>query len=278
MRARRAGEAAKGILLLNAGAVHHVGPNRLYATLARRWAAMGHVVLRLDVSGIGDSPPRRGEPENVVYTARAMDDVAAALAHLRRQRGVTATYVIGLCSGAYNAVNAAVAGQPIDGIVPINPLTFFWKEGMSLDYPSHRVVADARRYSSSIRSFDAWEKVLRGQVKIGPVAQVALRHVAGRAVRYVRDAARAVGLPFAEDLGGDLVRIARGGARIRFVFAADDPGADLLSVQGGSAVARLRRSGALTTNVIYGPDHTFTPVWSHDVLGDCLTSIVSDGH
>ncbi|HXU06022.1 MAG TPA: alpha/beta hydrolase, partial [Polyangia bacterium] len=268
--------ATKGILLLNAGAIHHVGPNRLYVNFARRWAAMGHVVLRIDVSGIGDSPPRNGEPENVVYTARAMEDVSAALAHLRQQ-GIAKTYVMGLCSGAYNAVRAAAAGQSIDGVVPINPLTFFWKDGMSLDYPSHRVVADARRYSNSIRSLDAWKKVLRGQVKLGPVAQVALRDAAGRAVRHVRDAARAVGFPFAEDLGADLGNIARRGARIRFVFAADDPGAELLRVQGGSEVGRLRRKGALTTDVIYGPDHTFTPVWSHDVLGDCLTSILESG-
>ena len=28
-----------GVLLLNAGAIHHIGPNRLHTTLARRWAA-----------------------------------------------------------------------------------------------------------------------------------------------------------------------------------------------------------------------------------------------
>src|SRR5262249_18097896 len=196
--------------------------------LARRWAALGHVVLRLDVSGIGDSPPRSGEPENIVYTAHAMEDIRAALEHLRRQPGVTATYVMGLCSGAYNAVRAAAAGQPIDGIVPINPLTFFWKEGMSLDYPPHRVAADARRYGSSMLRLDSWKKMLRGGVKVGPIAQVVLRHAASRAARHVRDAARAVGWALPEDLGADLGVIARRGGRIRFVFAAGDPGEDLL--------------------------------------------------
>ena len=43
------------------------------------------LVLRLDLSGIGDSPPRPGEPENVVYSDRALADVAAAVACLRRQ-------------------------------------------------------------------------------------------------------------------------------------------------------------------------------------------------
>ena len=37
---------------------------------------------------------------------------------------------------------AAAARLPLDGVVLINPLTFFWQEGMSLKYPEHRVAAD----------------------------------------------------------------------------------------------------------------------------------------
>jgi alpha-beta hydrolase superfamily lysophospholipase len=271
-----AGPQSKRILLLNAGSIHHVGPNRLYVGFARRWAAMGHVILRADVSGIGDSPPRQGEPENVVYSARAMEDIRLALDALRRRAGPGPTYVMGLCSGAYNAVRAAAAGQAIDGIVPINPLTFFWKEGMSLDYPAHRVVSEARRYSTSVMRLDSWKKVLRREVKLGPVAQVVVRRGAASVARHLRDAARTVGRPFPEDLGTDLGAIAKRGARIRFVFAAGDPGEDLLREQAGSAVSRLRNRGALTVNVIDGPDHTFTPVWSHPVLGDILTSIIRE--
>ena len=270
------GSKAKRIVLLNSGSIHHVGPNRLYVRFARRWAAMGHIVLRLDISGIGDSPPRPREPENVVYTSRAMEDIGTALEFLRRRFGSGPTHVVGLCSGAYNAVRAAAEGQPIDGIIPINPLTFFWKEGMSLDYPPHKVVADARRYSTAVMRLESWKKVLRREVKLGPVAQVVLRRAAGSVTRHVRDAARTIGRPFPEDLGTDLERIAKRGGRIRFVFAAGDPGADLLDGQGGSAVGRLRRRGALTVDTIDGPDHTFTPVWSHDVLSDVLTSIVRE--
>src|SRR5262249_1267225 len=102
-----ASRSGRAILLLNAGSVHHVGPNRLYTVLARRWAAMGHVVLRLDNSGIGDSRPRPGEAENVVYSGRALEDVAAALSFLRRQPGVLDCRAVGLCSGAYHAFKSA---------------------------------------------------------------------------------------------------------------------------------------------------------------------------
>ena len=51
------GVARKGIavLLLNAGLIHHVGPNRLYVRLARVLASMGFSTVRFDFSGIGDS-------------------------------------------------------------------------------------------------------------------------------------------------------------------------------------------------------------------------------
>ena len=44
------------VILLNAGLVHRVGPGRLYVRLSRRLAAHGFVVVRFDLSGIGDSP------------------------------------------------------------------------------------------------------------------------------------------------------------------------------------------------------------------------------
>ena len=44
-------------VLLNAGLVHRVGPNRFYVTLARELAKAGHVTLRFDYSGVGDSDP-----------------------------------------------------------------------------------------------------------------------------------------------------------------------------------------------------------------------------
>ena len=47
-----------GAVLLNAGLIHHIGPNRIYVKLARQIAALGIVALRFDLSGIGDSLPR----------------------------------------------------------------------------------------------------------------------------------------------------------------------------------------------------------------------------
>src|SRR6202011_2523644 len=117
-----------------AGAVHHVGPNRLYVALARHLARLGHIVLRMDIAGIGDSPASAGEPDNVVYSSHALRDVSKAIEYLQRHWGAHELRAVGLCSGAYHALKAGVARLPLTGVVIINPLTFFWKKDMSLEY------------------------------------------------------------------------------------------------------------------------------------------------
>ncbi len=49
------GKNLPAFLLLNAGHLHRVGPNRHYVSIARKLSAMGFTVLRFDFSGIGDS-------------------------------------------------------------------------------------------------------------------------------------------------------------------------------------------------------------------------------
>jgi dienelactone hydrolase len=266
----------RGILLVNAGSIHHIGPNRNYVTLARRWAEKGHVVLRFDVSGIGDSVPHPGEDENVVYSRHADADVAQALAFLRRQPGVGKCVVIGLCSGAYNGFKAGVNGHQVDAIVSINPLTYFWKEGMSLDfaYPEHKVVDDARRYSTNMFRVASWMKLLRGGVNIRDAAQTVFRHGANVVSGRVRELARTLGVEFPDDLASELHRVARRGIRLHFVFAQDEPGLDLLYMQGGRSVERLVRSGKLHIDLIQAPGHTFTATWAQNALAAHLSAIV----
>jgi alpha-beta hydrolase superfamily lysophospholipase len=263
------------ILLLNSGAIHHIGPNRLYVEFARSWAARGCVVMRADLSGLGDSPARPGEAENVVYSSRAQEDVAALVSYLRSREGVGKVYAVGLCSGAYNAFKAAVAGAPLDGVVLINPLTFFWKEGMSLNVSRHKVVEDAQRYSRMVRSREAWKRLLSGRVELRRVVEVVLRKGGGVVETYLRDAGRFLGYPLPEDLGVELESVARRGVAMKFVFASDEPGIELLRAQGGRSVQRLSEQGKLEQHLIPGADHTFTGRWMQEQLASELSRVVT---
>jgi pimeloyl-ACP methyl ester carboxylesterase len=104
---------APTVVFSNIGLNHRVGPNRLYVELARRLAAAGFRSLRFDLSGFGDSEPRR---EAGTYIQRATLDTREALDFLE-QRGCRRFVLAGLCSGVDSAHAAALQdGRVVGGI------------------------------------------------------------------------------------------------------------------------------------------------------------------
>ena len=263
----------RGLLLLNAGAIHHVGPNRLYVALARRWAARGHAVLRVDISGIGDSRARPGQRENVVYADTAISDVTRALAVLRAQPGVVDVHAVGLCSGGYHAFKAAVASVAMDSVVLINPLTFFFKaEEHASGAGEAAVSGESSRYLRRLRDPDAWRKLLKAGVDLRAPARTLARFAVTRLRGRAQEIARRAGLSVGDDLARELENVTGRRTALRFVFSAGDPGLDLLNLHGGPTVERLRRSGQLAIEVIEATNHTFTPVWSQGALTASLAA------
>jgi len=265
--ARAAGRgAAKAVLLLNSGAVHHVGPCRVYVALARELARLGYLVLRLDLSGIGDSPTRPGATENVVYSRYALQDVAAAIEYLQQKWDAVEIHAAGICSGAYHAFKAAVANMALRGVVLVNPLTFFWKEGMSLEFPEHRVEQDMQRYRSNVWSLASWQKLISGRTDLGEMVQVLQRAARSRLSAPLRSVSRLLHMPLPDDLPTELLRAARAGINLQFVFADGDPGFELLRQKGSPVTQRLRARGLLGIESIPRADHTFTDLLPRQTL------------
>lgn len=109
------------VLFLSMAAEPSIGPGRQWVELARRWAAEGVRSVRLDFSGIGESPPRPGAPEREIYAPTVLADVREAMPAVDRGSGVV---LVGVCSGAYAALKVAPVLRPA-GIVSINPLLTF---------------------------------------------------------------------------------------------------------------------------------------------------------
>jgi alpha-beta hydrolase superfamily lysophospholipase len=105
------------LLLLNNSVDHHVGPNRMWVDWGRRMVALGFAVARVDLSGIGDSPTRPGEPDDRPYGRWSVPDVADAVRAVDRGAGVVP---VGLCSGARNALDAG-ASVSLRGVCAVNP-------------------------------------------------------------------------------------------------------------------------------------------------------------
>ncbi|HEU4600867.1 MAG TPA: alpha/beta hydrolase [Steroidobacteraceae bacterium] len=265
----------KAVILLNAGAVHHAGPNRMYVELARRWAREDLVIMRLDLSGLGDSAPRSEAEENIVYSPHANDDVARAVEYLRKRFGTVDVESIGLCSGGYHALKAVSAGVALRRVTLINPLTFFWREGMSTRYPQYRVIADAQRYKKNAFQLSSWLKMIKGQVDMRAVVRVGLAAVSKLAWRTKRRLARLLRHPLKNDLGFELDRLGKRGVALAFVFAIGEPGLEMLESLGGSIVRRLEARNQLQIDMIDNADHTFTICASREQLIELLTKRVA---
>jgi hypothetical protein len=128
-------------LLLTTGILHRVGTGRLWVSLARALGAAGFATLRFDYSGIGDSERRRDVASMRESVAR---DIADACAYLSKTRGAERFVLIGLCSGAYDALLAAQEDRRVGGIVMIDmPGPFLtWR------HTAHHLLARALRPAS----------------------------------------------------------------------------------------------------------------------------------
>lgn len=109
------------VVLINAGIVHRVGPFRLHVNVARQLAGEGVTTLRIDLSGLGDSPMRVGKMES---RERAIQDVRDALDALQSRLGHHRFVLMGLCSGAFNAHKVTVTDERVAGAVFMDGIAF----------------------------------------------------------------------------------------------------------------------------------------------------------
>ncbi|MBI3864416.1 MAG: alpha/beta hydrolase [Planctomycetia bacterium] len=258
------------IVLLNAGAAYRVGPNRLNVLLARQLAVQGFRCLRLDLAGLGDSVAHGLDRENDPYNATMFRDIDLVLKHAQTHLGETTAVLMGLCSGAYAAFQSAAqfTNSALVESVVINPLTYFWKDGMSIQSPEARDLKAYRYYMHAALQPMKWWRLISGYSKIDIFGAIAL--VANRFRRRSRPKNATsveiwqpehdgeVGHPQHDDLPGDLKRAVSSGRHLAFFFSSGDPGYPLLMFRAWRLVNSLRRTNKVTCVFIENADHTFS--------------------
>ncbi|MDQ6839395.1 MAG: alpha/beta fold hydrolase [Actinomycetota bacterium] len=108
------------VVFLNAAAEFHIGPARQWVELSRRLAGHGFRCLRIDLSGIGESPARAGQGRRRLYSPYALFDVAEVLQGATPDDPTNAV-LVGLCSGAYAALESGAA-LGLRGVIAISPI------------------------------------------------------------------------------------------------------------------------------------------------------------
>jgi pimeloyl-ACP methyl ester carboxylesterase len=255
---------------VNSGSAYRIGTGRLNVVLARELAALGFRCLRLDLGSLGDSVAADCDDENNPYSAAAFGDIESTLRQLKRRLGVERCVLMGLCSGAYTAFQAAaqLSDPTLVESILINPLTFFWKDGMSLDMPSVLQALNQHRCLARALQPEKLARFLTGRTQVGfreaagIIAQRFMRrmpmpHPATNDLLALSPAA-APGHPTKDDLPADLARVAAKGRTLAMFFAKTDPGYSILTYRARRQANRLRRAGRLHVAFIKDADHTFS--------------------
>ena len=137
-----------GLLLLNAGVVHRVGPYRTSVKLARRMAARGYTTVRFDLAGIGDS---RSPPRALPFREQAIRDVQTVMDYLERAHHLRAFAVYGICGGAVNAYWAALGDERIAAIFMMDGYAYPTLKSLALQFTRRVKTLSLRRVPAILR-------------------------------------------------------------------------------------------------------------------------------
>jgi len=236
-----------GVLLLNAGVIHRVGPSRLYVHLARALAEAGWLTVRLDHSGIGDSPVRR---DGLSFEQSAIAEVREVIDALEQSRGLRRFLLIGLCSGAVTSFDAAGVDDRVAAIVMINPQGFDENIAWN-DYIQNR--GHARKYwKESLFSPRSWWNALTGRIDYQRLVTVLWR----QATASVRS--EEIATPVATRVGAALRRLIERRVRTLLVCCEGDDGIEYMNVILGEDIRKMPPSPDFTVAIVTGADHSLT--------------------
>ncbi len=239
------------ILIPNVGSSHRIGSGRLMVHLARHLAAQGFRCVRFDLHGLGDSIMADSTKENHPYPATTFRDVQQVLQQLKQAWGVERCVMLGLCSGAYATFQSTVQlDDPmlVEGVL-INPLTYYWKDGMSIASTVARPVAQTVQAEpasaglmSRLKSFFTRSKATASSLEQHTVT--APNSLPGH--------------PRRDDLSSDLRRVVARGRKLALFIADSDPGYSLMTHHAPHETAAMLAAGQLDLIQIKQGDHTFS--------------------
>lgn len=238
-----------GCVILNAGSIHRVGPQRIYVKIARRLAQLGITCVRFDYSGIGDSPTRR---DSLPFAEFAVQEARAAMDAMQETLGIEKFVALGLCWGADNALRVCHEDPRVVG-------------GAIIDFyfvPSLRYWV--RLYGRRMFSPRSWGNLLSGKspvlrVGAGALLQSVRQLLPARAASASPDEVPAK--PPREILAEVGAAVARG-VDLRFVFTCGSGSWDHYQTRFRKGLDALAPSGRVAVDYLPDSDHIFTQLHS----------------
>ncbi len=252
--------SGKGVVLLNAGLLHRVGPSRLNVQIARKLAPLGHVSLRFDFSGIGDSEARRDGLPFERSSVLEVQDAMAALA----ARGVRDYTLAGLCSGADAAFLTALSDTRVTGLIMMDPWIY------------HTARYHLCRYLSKVLDAKSWRNLVTGDLVLRRVLRPAFakmfmspephENVNVVVAHYARD------FPPRDEVQQQVALLVRRGVRMLNIFSGGMP--EHVSYQGQyrDCFREIDFGDLLSEHFDGKAEHIFSALRHQRWIGDLVTA------
>lgn len=254
-------------IFLNAGLIHHVGPQRMYVNMARELARMGVHSFRFDFSGIGDSLP---SDEALSYEEMSVHEVKMAMEHLKRVLNIDRFLLIGLCSGAEIAFKTAMDNDGVTGCVLIN--------GIYLEGHEYRNIIDEafrknkiRYYIKNVFKLKKWIRFFSGKSKgaIGSILKKGSK----------ASQAKSIDKPIPVNYDGIRVRhelVAEKGVNVIYIFSEGSVAWDIYNLHLKSILNKNSSWKNYRIRSLQKTDHTFTSVKSQSELKQCIVEFIQE--
>jgi pimeloyl-ACP methyl ester carboxylesterase len=147
------------VLLITPGMLPSSGPFRMHRLIANRLAGAGIQSLRFDLSGIGESLAVGAQGSSL---DRAANEIRAAINYLSAEHGVKKVALFGLCSGADDALYAALKDDRIVGLFSVDGLGY-----RTTLFHLHRIVKNHLPKLMSGRAWKSrWNRLMKKQSSI----------------------------------------------------------------------------------------------------------------
>ena len=244
-----------GLLFMNAGGVHHIGPNRMWVEAARRWAARGVPSMRIDFQRVGESDGDQLANITNLHADDLVQQLDTAMQTMHSELGCKKFIAVGLCSGAFAAFQSAIRDSAVRAAILLNARLFFWD-------PQLEPRRLAKRVGAGCADLGYWRRLVSGEIhpkRILQAGRVALRNLLHGRDRFIP----------AERLAQAWRQVKRFQTRVTLVFADGEPlleemvnenqmpPSDIPSVQ----CIRVGKTG-----------HTFRALWAQKVVQDLIDS------
>ncbi len=257
---KRSGTIDRAVVLVTAGMLHSAGPFRLHRDLAVRLAETSIGSMRFDLSGIGESFGVGVAGES---TERAVNEIRQAMDWIENKHGIRHFVLIGLCSGADDALRAAMGDERVCGLVALDGLGYrtprYYVHRLTKHY-AKRLIRPSKWLSVAQRLFSFTRRRFGSSV----AAEAPSSLNAGTDIREY---------PARDDAAKMLENLADRGTKMHFVYTGGTAEYYNYASQFSDMFPGLRGRTEITTRYFETMDHVAYLCEDRDALANHITEV-----